>query len=374
MIPALKVAIDEADVMPRLEAIVREGRFEHGPLVDEFERLLGDRIGNPNVVAVNANTSGLQLALRMAIPPGESADGEVVTTPLTFEATNWTILAEGLTPRWVDIDPATLNADLDDLATKLNEKTRAVVVTHWMGYPVDLDRLRAIMDDFEIRVGFRPPVIEDCAHAWGATYRGQPLGNHGNFAVFSFQAIKHLTAGSGGLIVLPDAASAERAKRLRWFGIDRSSADRVHAEYDVAEWGYRFQMSELSAAIGLASLQTVEDRLRLHRANAAFYDRLLTDVPGLTLTARDPDREPSYWMYPILVDGRRDFMAALARDGIDSTVLSRRNDLHTCVSDFSQTLPNLDSIADRLVHIPVGWWVSRSEREHIVTRIRSGWT
>ena len=150
----------------------------------------------------------------------------------------------------MDVDPATLNIDLDDLARKISPTTRAIVVVHWTGYPVDLHRLRAVLDDAEAVHGVRPMVVEDCAYAWGATYDGVPLGRHGNLSVFSFQAIKHLTCGSGGPMVLPDEELYRRARLLRWFGIDRD-ADRVRGDYDVPEWGYRFQMNEISGAIRL---------------------------------------------------------------------------------------------------------------------------
>ncbi|MBF6329804.1 DegT/DnrJ/EryC1/StrS family aminotransferase [Nocardia transvalensis] len=375
MIPVLKVAMDSDGALRRVADVLHSGRLEHGPVVDEFERELARRVGNPYAVAVDSNTSGIHLGLRLAttVTGGdEPRDGEVLSTPLTFEATNWPILACGLRIRWVDIDPATLTIDLDDLASKITPATRAISLVHWMGYPVDEDRLRQVLDAAEAQHGVRPIVVEDCAHAWGSTYRGRPLGNQGNISVFSFQAIKHLTSGSGGLVVLPDAQSHERAKRLRWFGIDRA-ADRVHADYDVPEWGYRFQMNEVSGAIGLANLEAVDARVERHRKNAAFYDRELANVPGLEHTERAADRESSFWMYPLKVDDRPEFMRKLEAADIMSTVLSRRNDLHSCVERYAEPLPGLDSVADRIVHIPVGWWVSDEDREHIVDTIRSGW-
>jgi len=158
----------------------------------------------------------VHLALHMTagagreIRPGELAQGEVLTTALTCTATNWPILANGLRITWVDVDPATLNVDLDDLARKVSPATRAIVVVHWAGYPLDLDRLSGILDAAEARYGFRPSVIEDCAHACGSTCRCQPLGNLGNIAVYSFQAIKHLITGDGGVIVFPTGELAER--------------------------------------------------------------------------------------------------------------------------------------------------------------------
>lgn len=382
MIPLFRVAM-AADAANGVAEVIRSGRLEHGPVVDAFEAAVARRIGNPRVAALNSGTSGLHLAVDLMTRPrpgdgpgGSDGDGgepgEVLSTPLTFEGTNWPILANGLRIRWVDVDPVTMNIDLDDLARKLSPASRAVMIVHWTGYPVDLHRLREILDQAEARLGFRPAVIEDCAQAWAATYRGLPLGNHGNVCVFSFGALKPLTCGSGGLIVLPDDELHERARLRRWFGIDRR-ADRARGDYDVTDWGYRFYMNDIAAAIGLANLEIVDDLLERNRKNAAFYDRELAAVAGLELTERADDREPSYWTYPVKVSDRASFVRKLAEAGITTSVISRRNDAHSCVGSLREELPGLDSVFERATYLPVGWWLSEGDRDHIVNTIRSGW-
>jgi dTDP-4-amino-4,6-dideoxygalactose transaminase len=373
MIPISKVAMSPT-AGRRVDAVLHSERLEHGPLVDRFEQAVADRLGNRRVVAVNCGTSALHLGLSLAARPGDGAaePGEVLTTPLTFEGSNWPILANGMRIRWVDVDPATLNIDLDDLASKISPATRAIMVVHWTGYPVDLDGLRRVVDRAEAEFGFRPVVIEDAAQAWGATYHGRPLGNHGNVCVYSLGAIKLLTCGSGGLVVLPDDESHERVVRRRWFGIDRT-ADRARADYDITDWGYRFTMNEMSAALGLANMGLTGDLLRRTRANAAYFDRELAGVPGLEHTERAADREPSFWVYPLKVHDRPGFMRRLAEAGVMSSMVARRNDAHTCVAAEATALPGLDKVHDRVVNIPVGWWVSEQDRAHIVDTIRSGW-
>ena len=149
------------DAPARVAEVVRSGFVGQGPRVEEFEQALACRIGNPLLATVNSATSGLHLALWLvAGGPADAAreQAEVLTTPLTCTATNWPILANGLRIRWADIDPATLNVDLDDLERKITPSTRAVVVVHWAGYPVDLDRLREVVSRAERRYGFRLPV------------------------------------------------------------------------------------------------------------------------------------------------------------------------------------------------------------------------
>ncbi|MCI0690365.1 MAG: DegT/DnrJ/EryC1/StrS family aminotransferase, partial [Sporichthyaceae bacterium] len=284
----------------------------------------------------------------------------------------FTALANGLRLRWLDIDPDTFNIDLDDLARTISPATVAISLVHLVGYPVDLDRLSQILDDAQAAHGHRPLVIEDCAHAWGASLRGRPLGTHGNVCVFSFHALKHLTCGAGGMITLPERRMYERVQLLRWLGIDRR-ADRVNANYDVPEWGYNFQLSELAAAIGLANLDIVEDNLRRHRDNAAYYDDELAGVPGLTLTQRAPGHESSFWLYPVKVRDRDAFMRKMTEAGITVSRFVRRNDAHSCVRDAAAPLPGLDSVYDQMVYIPVGWWLTHEDRAHVAKTIRAGW-
>ncbi|RJL20158.1 DegT/DnrJ/EryC1/StrS family aminotransferase [Bailinhaonella thermotolerans] len=374
MIPLLKVPM--SDRAPAAVAeVVGSGFVGQGPLVEEFEAALAAKLANPRVVTVNSGTSGLHLALHLLAGDDDGPDGpgEVLTTPLTMEATNWAILANRLRIRWVDIDPATLNVDLDDLARKITPRTRAVMVVHFAGYPVDLDRLQTILDEAEARVGVRPMVIEDAAHAWRATYRGQPIGGtHGNITVFSFQAVKHLTCGDGGLMVLPSDQLHQRASLLRWFGI-RRGADRLRNPPDVPEWGFKFHLTDINAAIGLANLEYAEGVVARHRENAAFYDAALADVPGLELTERAADRESSFWIYPMKVEDREGFIKRMDAAGIMVSNVHERNDLHTCVREYRSALPGLDRIADRIVCVPVGWWVTDEQREFIADTIASGW-
>ncbi len=377
MIPLFKVAMSPL-ALDGVSAVFESGQLEHGPKVDEFEAAVARQLGNRRVLAVNCGTSGLHLAVRLAAlgagagPWTASPEGEVLSVPLTFEATNWSILANGLPVRWVDVDPATLGIDLADLERKITPATRAVMVVHWLGYPVDLDGLAAVLDRAEARHGLRPTVIEDAAQAWGATYHDRPLGNHGNIVIYSLGAIKLLTSGSGGLMVLPGDELYERARRLRWLGIDRG-ADRARGDYDVPEWGYRFPMNDIAAAIGLKNLEVVDELLKRTRDNAAFYDEHLAGVAGLATIAPVAGAEPSYWAYPLQVDDRAAFTARLGAAGIATSIISRRNDAHGCVAPARGRLPGLDSVYDRVVYVPSGWWLTQDERSHMVDTIQAGW-
>ncbi len=378
-IPMFKVAMSSA-APAEVERVLTSGWVGQGPEVAEFERALAERIGVPHVLTLNSGTSGLYLALHMlkgrASNRGDPARGEVITTPLTCVATNWSILQCGFDIRWADVNPATMNIDLDDVERKITPRTRAIMVVHWGGYPVDLNRLREIQHASTALHGVAPAVIEDCAHAWGSTYRGRPIGAHGNTAVFSFQAVKHLTCGDGGLLVLSDT-EYERAKLLRWYGVDREGRDCYRCgdrcEDDIPEFGFKLHMNDINAAIGLANLETADANVRRHRENAAFYDEALAGVPSLRLTAREPDRESSCWLYTICVDNRVGFVQRMFDAGIEVSRVHERNDVHSCVSAYAVHLPQLDRVIDKMICIPVGWWVTDAQRERIASTIRAGW-
>ncbi|MFS0692340.1 DegT/DnrJ/EryC1/StrS family aminotransferase [Streptomyces nitrosporeus] len=370
MIPLFKVAMS-----PKASSLVGEvldsGYIGQGAKVDAFERALAERLDNPRVLTVNSATSGLHLALHL-VATESGRDGEVLATALTCTATNWPILANGMRIRWVDTDPSTLNMDLDDLARKITPETRAIVLVHWGGYPVDLDRLRGVLDRAERLHGVRPRVVEDCADAWGATYKGVPLGGHGSIGVYSFQAVKHLTAGDGGLIVLPDDGLMDRARSLRWYGIDRDGG-AARFKNDIPEYGFKFNMNDINAAIGLANLEIVDGIVARHRENAAFYDAELAGVDGLELTERATDREPSFWYYSVKVDRRDAFAQRLREAGIATSEVHHRNDAYTATRESRALLPGLDRIAERQIALPVGWWVTDEDRAHIVKTVKAGW-
>ena len=174
--------------------VLHSGYVTQGPKVEEFEEMLRRFFGNPRVLTLNSATSGLHLALHLLGKrdgdwPGliEQVD-EVLTCPLTCTASNWPILANRLRIKWVDADPVTCGIDLDDLEAKLSPTTKVILLVHWGGTPIDLDRVARIKEVAYEKYGFRPQVIEDCAHAFGAEHKQLKLGNHGNLCVFSLQA------------------------------------------------------------------------------------------------------------------------------------------------------------------------------------------
>lgn len=391
-IPLFKVYMSE-DAPSKASEVLESGFIGQGPVVDQFENKLKDFFNNDYVATVNSATSAEHLALHMLKKPSVNVKGhhgvawseskwpgledgdEVLATPLTCTATNFPILGNNLNIKWVDIDPKTLNMDLDDLARKITPKTKVIFLVHWGGYPLDLDKLKQIQNDAKKIIGFKPAIIEDSAHALGSKFNGKLIGTHGNINTFSFQAIKHLTTGDGGALVLPHSELYKRAKLLRWYGIDRESDRKdFRCEADIPEWGFKFHMNDIAASIGLANLTEVQENvIDKHKANGKYYDEALKNTPGITLLDRDPRMESSFWIYSILVERKDDFAAHMKKCGISTSQVHERNDIHSCLREYNTLLPNLDKIKGELSAIPVGWWVTKEDREYIVECIKKGW-
>jgi len=389
-IPLFKVFMADT-AAEEVAKVLNSGYIGQGPKVDEFENQLKTYFNHDYVQTLNSGTSVLHMALHMLKKPTgykEIFDGmaaiyrwpglqegdEVLATAMTCTASNWPILANGLKIKWVDIDPTTLNMDLDDLERKITPKTKVIMLVHWGGYPNDLDRIRKIQEKAYRLYGFRPAVIEDGAHSFGSKYKGKYIGTHGNLTMFSLQAIKHLTSVDGGLLLSPHKELHDRGKLIRWYGIDRDGDRKdFRCEADIEEWGFKFHMNDVNATIGMENLKHIDKIIDKHKENALFYDSNLNDVKGVTLLDRHFGHESSFWIYSMLVDDRDGFYRWMDECKIAVSQVHERNDKHTTVKEFRTSLPTLDKTIGKIVSIPVGWWVTPEEREYIADCIKKGW-
>jgi dTDP-4-amino-4,6-dideoxygalactose transaminase/GNAT superfamily N-acetyltransferase len=371
MIPLFKVfmAPEAGEAVTR---VLYSGHITQGQQVDLLEQTARDYFQHPYVVSINSATSGLTLAFRLLnLPPGSV----VLSTPLTCLATNVPLMAHGLTIRWVDIDPHTCMMDLNDLERKLTADVRALLVVHWGGAPLDMDRVHHLVQTANHVHHTRIQIVEDCAHALGATYHNRKLGTLGNLSVFSLQAIKHVTAGDGGLLLVPTQEMDHRARLLRWFGVDRNkrlapgSATDLRLEADVAEWGYKFHMNDLNATLALANFPYLDDHLVRAHQQAERYDAALRSVPGLCLLTPTPDSTSAHWIYTLLVADKPSFVAELTQRHVMVSQVHRRNDVHSCFGSFRAPLPQLDELESQYVCIPIGWWITPDQLEDIITSI-----
>ena len=383
MLSLFKVFVSE-DVIKPVNELLMSGQLTQGPKVEEFEAALKNYIGNPYILTLNSGTSGLTLALRLLKNSDESWDWpgfndkeDIVLTPaLTCFATTAAVLANNVNIKWLDVALDNPNINLVDLKNKLNEKTKVIYLVHWGGYPVDLDSLKELQEYSLQQFGFKPMIVEDCAHAFGAEYNDKKIGNSSdNICVFSLQAIKHLTTGDGGLITLPNETLYERCKLLRWYGIDREKRNYkgkdFRLENDILEYGYKFHMNDINATIGLYNLPHVDELLQKNRENAKYFDRQLSGIEGIALMKNNQKCNSAYWLYTIRVlNGRKlEFMEKMKEANIMTSQVHNRNDINSCVKEFEEELPNLDILENELVCIPVGWWLTKENLIYIVDSI-----
>jgi len=383
-IPLFKVFMSQ-DVIQPLNNVLMSGFISQGPQVEKFEEKLCEFFNNPYLLTINSATSGLMLALRLLQNkdenmnwPGFDNENDVVLSPtLTCFATNAAILANNCKINWIDTDNTTANVCIKDIRNKLNANTKIVYIVHWGGYPVDLDLLKELQEEHFIKYNYKFKIIEDCAHAFGSEYKNIKLGNHGNICVFSFQAIKHLTTGDGGLIILPNKELYDRAKLLRWFGIDRDKKNYnikdFRLENDIAEWGYKFHMNDINATIGLYNLPHMENLLNKNRENYKYLYQHLSNIEDITLFENKDDRKHSCWLFTMQVKRKNDFINKMKEYGIMTSQVHNRNDLNSCVSQFISDLPNITELEKYLVCIPVGWWLEIDDLNYIIEKIYKGW-
>jgi dTDP-4-amino-4,6-dideoxygalactose transaminase len=294
---------------------------------------------------------------------------EVISTPLTCTATNMPILMQGADIKWADVKKD-FNIDPESIKNSINGKTRAIIVVHWGGYPCDMSEIGQISHDYGI------PVIEDCAHVFNAVYKGHQIGDckWSKFAMFSFQAIKHLTCVDGGALCIEDYDAYKRAKLLRWFGIDREGIrSDFRCEEDIKEWGYKYHMNDVCATIGLCNISVAYENDKKAQSNARWYESSLIPFDGIEIPQIAEDRESSYWLFTMLVEKRSDFCAMMASKGISVSRVHERNDKHSCFSKFKRDLPGLESIIDKMICIPVGWWLKEDDVQYIIESIKEGW-
>lgn len=291
--------IGEAEIDEVVDSL-RSGWLGTGPKVARFERDFAAYKGVEQAVAVNSCTAALHLSLLAAgLAPGD----EVITTPLTFCATVNAILHAGATPVLADVDPVTFNLDPAAVAACITPRTRAVLPVHFAGRPCDMGALMALAEHHDLRV------IEDCAHAIESRYDGRPVGTIGDFGCFSFYVTKNVVTGEGGMILTRRAEDAARLKRLALHGMShdawRRFSDNGYRHYQVVECGFKYNMMDLQAAIGLHQLARVEASWQRRRAIWARYQAAFADLPVIRPAEPDPQARHAHHLYTLLIDEGR---------------------------------------------------------------------
>lgn len=333
-----------------------------GPLVDEFEQKFSDKfLGGHPCVAVNSGTSALHLAYILA---GIKADDEVITPVFTCTATNTPLLWMGAKITFCDVNPFTMNVSVKHLKTLVNNKTKAIVCVHYGGLPCDMDEITHIADYYGI------PVIEDAAHSLGAKYKGKNIGTISDYTMFSFQGVKHITCADGGMLVCPED-QIEKAKRLRWFGIDRVKKQEGIWYNNITEVGYKYQMADVAAAIGLAGLEEFDKVLAYRQCLLKIYE---DNIGHLIIGSGQIDRTHAAWLCTIRVHVDRDkLQTKLRENNIETNQTHSRNDRYDVFGGRKGGLMNMDAMEDRYQILPLHTHMKPEDVYKICKLIKGGW-
>ena len=342
---------DGGAIAADLEAILASRILTNGPTVRRFEEAAGERLGVANCVAVASCTAGLMLVLKTS-----GAEGDAVVPSFTFAATAHAAVWNGLAPVFADIDPASLTLSAEAAARVMTDRTTAIVATHLYGAPCDTDALEQLARERGVRLFF------DAAHAFGSLRDGVPVGRFGHAEVFSLSPTKLLVAGEGGMIATNDDELAERCRIGRDYGNP--------GDYDCRFTGLNARMSEIHAAIGLASLATLDERIGRRNDLAAAYRDALQDVPGVSFPLlREVDRS-TFKDFTLLIEPAEfgpdasELAQALDREGIDTRRYYappvHATHAYRAWDPGPGALPNTESAAARCLTLPM-WEGMRDE-------------
>ena len=336
-----------------------------GPAVDKFEKDFKKRFAKKNsVIATGSGTDSLHLAYLLA---GLKKGDEVITTVFTCTATNIPLLYMGIKIKFADVERDTMNISIKSVNKLITKKTKAIVCVHYGGLPCDMTSLQKIAKKNKIIL------IEDAAHALGAKYKNKPIGSISDFTTFSFQAIKHFTTGDGGILTIKNKKIEEKAKRLRWFGIDRKGKQKGTWKNDVHEVGYKYQMTDIAATMGIDSLKEFNFIIN-HRKK--IYNTYLKEFLGYPKIkcVHDYDKHKVHgaWLFTILLN-KKDFIQKKLREyNIETNQVHFRNDKYSIFKKFvkNKKFPNMDYLENKYLVLPLHHKVSVTDAKFISSIIK----
>ncbi len=341
--------------------------ISEGKKVKEFEEQLSKKLAIINPVALNSGTTALHLAMVLA---GIKEGDEVICPAQSFVSTALVVVQQGAKPVFADIKYETGNIDPASVLNKITDRSKAIICVHWGGMPCDMDEIHAIAKKHNLIV------VEDAAHAPGATYKGKFVGSMSDYTCFSFQAIKHVTTGDGGALACLNPEKAREAFTRRWFGIDRASSKPSilgERQYDISLLGFKYHLNDYGAALGLANLTDIRERLEWLRQKAIYYREQLTKVPGIQLWECPLDRESAWWLFGIHVEQRINFIKALAERGVTASVVHQRIDRNSIFGGVDKSLVNQNKFEETQVHIPLHSCMNDEQIVQVVEAIKKGW-
>lgn len=323
--------------------------------VDNFEFLFGSIFSQQYPVALNSGTAALETAYDLL---GLKHGDEVITTPLTCTATNIPLLRRGVKLVWADINPDTLCLDRNSVLEKMTNHTKAIVTVHLGGIQSDLGNMPV-------------PVVSDACQALGIFT--------GDYTCNSFQAIKHITTGDGGMLTVNNEEEYRKAKLLRWFGIDREKKKENNwspytlgrkMTFDIELLGYKRQMTDIAASLGIVGLSNYTRMINYRNNLANIYKARLADVPRLKIVNGDVN---TWWLFTVLVEDRDSFSKMLYSHSIDNNMAQVRNDIYRVFGGKRQELPVMNHLEDKYISIPLNNHITEQDVNFVCDCIEEGW-
>ncbi|HVS84124.1 MAG TPA: DegT/DnrJ/EryC1/StrS family aminotransferase [Gaiellaceae bacterium] len=368
-------ALGEEEV-EAVSEVIRSRWIGQGPKCAEFEERFAELVGARHAVSVSSCTAGMHLALAaLGIGPGD----EVITTSLTFVATLNAVLHTGAEVVLADVDPETYALDPRLAAEKVTERTKAIMPVHFAGHPVDLDAFRALGEEHGLAI------VEDAAHALPALYGGEPIGRRG-IACFSFYANKNVTTAEGGMVTCEDDELAERLEVLRLHGLSRDAWKRFRSKKvvysDAIELGFKYNLTDLQAALGLVQLRRLDEFMDVRRRICAVYDEELAGVPGLRLPVRPwtDELRHAHHLYIVEVDpeefgcDRDELLAGLRAENIGAGIHYRAAHLHPYYRrtlDLPDgALPVAERLSAQVLSLPLSAAMTEEDAARVALAVR----
>lgn len=372
-VPFHKPYIADEEVDSVIESI-KSGWLTLGPKTVDFERSFKDYIGTRNAIAVNSCTAAIHLSLRVR---GVGMNDEVIIPAVNFASAGEVTCQEGAKPVLVDIEKETANINVRDIESSISKKTRAIIPVHYGGQPCEMEEILEMAGKNNITV------IEDAAHALPSLYRGKKIGTIGDIGCFSFYATKTMTTAEGGIAITTNDEWAERMRILRLHGISKDAWKRYSDEgdwyYEIVEMGYKYNMTDIQAALGLAQLKKLEWMCERRKIIAEKYIEAFKDISEIDLLELREDRTNSWHLFPVLLKlealsiDRKLFIERLKEKGIGTSVhfipLYRHPFYRKNFSYDAKDFPNSEWFFQREVSLPIYPSMSEQDQEYVIENV-----
>lgn len=352
-IPLFWPALYKDEWLAELGKVFNTRWIGQGPLVDKFEKKFAKKFGFTYCVAVNSGTAALELAYHLI---GIEAGDEVLVPVFTCTATNIPLKRRGARLKFIDINQ-NLTSSYEDIARKISKRTKAIIVVTLGGIQID-KRIFGLAKKQKI------PVVVDAAQSVGIP---EP---DGDYVCYSFQAIKHFTTGDGGMLIVRNKKDYNRARKLRWFGIDREKKKRINWKWrvshqmamDIEELGYKFHMSDIAAAMGIVGLRHSDEALKYRKKLCKLYEKGLSNHKLIYGGA--------CWLLAILIDNRDNVMDYLSKHGVETDLIQIRNDIFKVFGGKRLKLSNMNRIEDKYLYLPLNLKVSEKDISYIISKLK----